>query len=217
VLVTPCVNTSPWYQCLSLTTLYVTESLVPMFNVRTLSLLVAILLTISGISAKPTESVKPDVAKPGTKVLLDTKAEKPADTTPAITVTSIDLVRQPDVYLNKKVTFKATFNSFASLGLDYKKAFRDSKDFVSMLVLRPDVSPKYRIPLSELKLFFPRKKSDVVLHLDAGDTIQVTGQVFSTALGEPWMDVDLLTIVEKTAKTDLHTADTKKPEKPVSP
>jgi hypothetical protein len=195
------------------------ESLVHMFHIRTLCLLMATVFTLLGMdtNAKPVDASKPVTNGADTKVLVDIKTEKKADTTPPLSVTPIDLVRQPDVYLNKHVTFKATFNSFASLGLDYKKAFRDSKDYVSMLVLRPDVSPKYRIPLSELKLFFPRKKSDVVLHLDAGDTVQITGLVFSNALGEPWMDVNQLTIVEKTAKTDLHTATTQKPEKQVAP
>jgi hypothetical protein len=117
-------------------------------------------------------------------------------------VSPIDLVRQPGTYLNKNVRFKATFNSFASLGLDYKPALRDSKDYVSMLVLRPDVAPTFKIPMSELKLFYPRKKSDAVVHLDAGDTIEITGTLFSQALGEPWVDVQELVIVQKVKPVD---------------
>jgi hypothetical protein len=117
--------------------------------------------------------------------------------TPAVSVTSIDLVRQPEDYLGKTVQFKGVFNSFSALGLDYKKALRDSKDFISVLVLRPDVNPSFKIPLSELKLFYPRKKSEAVTQLDAGDTVQITGTVFSTALGEPWVEISTLTIEAK--------------------
>jgi hypothetical protein len=156
---------------------------------------------------------KPGIKTPDAKPAIKTEA---VDNTPAHAVTSIELVKQPEAYLNKKVSFKATFNSFASLGLDYKKAFRDSKDYVSVLVLRPDVNPKYRIPLSELKLFFPRKKSDVVMHLDAGDTIKVTGTVFSNALGEPWMDIDQLVITDKAPKAEGKLGEAPRPD-PLKP
>ena len=166
------------------------------------SIVACTVLALSAV-AKPGSVKTPDTRVTGKTVeKAVVKAVEPVDNTPAISVTPIELVKQPDSYLNKKVSFKATFNSFASLGLDYKKAFRDSKDYVSVLVLRSDVSPRYRIPLSELKLFFPRKKSDLVLHLDAGDTIQISGRVFSNALGEPWVDIDQLNIVEKAPKAE---------------
>lgn len=112
------------------------------------------------------------------------------------TVVPTDLLKDPKGYMNKKVKFEAVFNSFSSLGLDYKKAMRDSKDYVSFLIKRPDV-PGRMIPLAELKLIYPRKKSEEVIHLETGDKISVKGQVFSTALNEPWVDVTEVKIIQK--------------------
>jgi hypothetical protein len=170
-------------------------------------LFAVVLLGPIGVSAVPHKKLPAHrVARPAVTAATGTVTQKTSPvialptTTPATPVSVIDLVSQPATYLNKPVSFQATFNSFAGLGLDYKPAFRDSKDYVSLIVLRPDVS--WRIPLSELKLFYPRKKSDAVLHLDAGDTIKVTGTVFSTALGEPWLDIQDLTIEAKAKKAD---------------
>ena len=38
------------------------------------------------------------------------------------------------------------------------------------------------------------------IDLDTGDEIVFTGKVFSTALGDPWMDVHNLTVVNKVKK-----------------
>ena len=111
------------------------------------------------------------------------------------------LLQKPDQYVNHKVTFTGTFNRFADIGLDYKKAFRDSRDYVTFFILRPDVA-EHTIPLSEMKLFFPRKQSDEVMELEAGDKIQIVGTLFSAALDEPWLDVAHVKILEKTAKPE---------------
>lgn len=116
-------------------------------------------------------------------------------------VTSLELVKNPDQYLEKDVTFKAVFNRFSDLGLDYPKALRETKDYVAMLILRPDVGSR-TIPMSELKLFFPRKKSAEVLELDTGDEIEIKGNVFSNALGDPWVDVLAVKIVAKAPQKD---------------
>lgn len=145
-----------------------------------LSLLLGLALVLPAFSASPpaktektaaTKDATPEVAKDYTRV------------------TALDLLKNPPQYLNQDVTFEGTFNSFSGLGLDYKKAFRDSKDYVSFLVRRPDVAD-HAIPLSELKLIYPRKKSEAVMDLETGDTVRVKGHVFSTALNEPWLDVD---------------------------
>jgi hypothetical protein len=162
--------------------------------------------------AKPSSPVqaKPQPAKPKTKAAgpntaqKDDKPEKPsaaeidASIASATRVDVLALLQNPQPYLNRRVTFTGTFNRFADIALDYKKAFRDSRDYVTFFILRPDVTTS-TIPLSELKLFFPRKKSSEVLDLESGDKIQVVGTEFSTALGEPWIDVEHIKILEKTA------------------
>lgn len=112
-------------------------------------------------------------------------------------INPLDLLKEPGVYLNKNITFDGTFNRFTDTGLDYKKAFRDARDYVGMMVYRPDVT-SHKIPLSELKMFFPRKKSDDVQDLETGDTIRIKGNVFNTALGEPWVEVNEIKILQKT-------------------
>jgi hypothetical protein len=113
----------------------------------------------------------------------------------AQTVTPLALVKDPAAYLNKAVKFEAEFRGFSSMGLDYKPAFREAKDYVTLLVRRPDVS-HHIIPLSELKLFYPRKEAEMLSKLEPGDKVRFQGKVFSTALGDPWLDVSFFTITE---------------------
>lgn len=119
-------------------------------------------------------------------------------------ISPLELLKKPEAYLNQQVEFVGVFNRFSDTGLDYKKAFRDSRDYVSLFILRPDVEP-HLIPLSELKLFFPRKKSDDVTNLEGGDTIRIRGKVFSSSLDEPWVDITDIKILQKTKES------TKKP------
>ena len=135
------------------------------------------------------------------KLPAATPAEIDASIAAAQAVESLDLLKNPQQYLNKKVTFVGTFNRFADIGLDYKKAFRDSRDYVTFFVLRPDVT-EHTIPLAEMKLFFPRKKSDEVMDLESGDKIQIVGSEFSTALDEPWIDVEHIKVLEKMPRPD---------------
>ncbi|HEY9787883.1 MAG TPA: hypothetical protein V6D17_21020 [Candidatus Obscuribacterales bacterium] len=126
------------------------------------------------------------------------KAEAP-EPEPVITnvvdVSPMTLVDKPDEYLNKNVKFSAKFSSFANLALDYKPALRESKKFLSFLVLQPDS----HIPLSRLKLAMPipkesnKEKNQLLQGLKDGDEVEVIGKVFSTALGDPWVDVLKLT------------------------
>lgn len=193
---------------------------------RVLPALLSALIMISGSAmaaaptknsspATPHKTVKPKVApaKPDAKGTSDkakdaakeaqekaaTEKEIAASLATATKVDSLDLLKDPAKYMNKKVTFTGTFNRFADIGLDYKKAFRDSRDYVTFFIQRPDVSD-HTIPLAELKLFFPRKKSSEVMDLETGDRIQVIGSEFSTALDEPWVDIEHIKILEKTEK-----------------
>ena len=108
-------------------------------------------------------------------------------------------VNTPDQYLGKKIKFKASFDKFSTLGLDYKPAFRDSQKYISFLIKRPDVTD-HTIPLSEMKIFITRDEAEKFIDLDSGDIIEVYGKVFSSALTDAWFDVDKLIVLEKKNK-----------------
>ena len=156
-------------------------------------------------SGKPAPADKADKKESVGKLDAKEKAaldkEIDASVASAIKVDSLELLKNPSQHLNQKVTFTGVFNRFADTALDYKKAFRDSRDYVSFFILRPDVS-QHTIPLSELKLFFPRKKSSEVMELETGDKIQIVGTQFSNALDEPWVDVEHIKILQKTEKPE---------------
>ena len=176
----------------------------PLFPVL-LSATTALIIGFSGLAISAPPAKAP--AKPAPAAAKVTEVKQVPKKTPevippgAVTLQATELLKSPDKYLNKPLVFEGTFNRFADIGLDYKKAMRDSKDYVSFFILRPDVS-NHTIPMAELKLFFPRKKSDEVMELESGDKIRVIGTEFSSALGMPWVDVDHITILQKTAKSD---------------
>ncbi len=149
---------------------------------------------------KPSKSTKSDEDEAKDKDKDKDKDEKTAEVKkpkPPITnvteITSSKLVEDPKDYLNKNVKFTSEFFAFSNLALGYKPAFRDPKKYISFLVLRPSS----KVPYSELKLAMlipdekdPKDPTNVMLNkLKQGDTIEVTGKVFSTALDEPWVDV----------------------------
>lgn len=127
----------------------------------------------------------------------------------------LKLVAQPDKYLNKKIKFNAKFDKFSAIGLDYEPINRDSKKYISFLIKRENVT-NYNIPLSELKLILKRDYAEKELvNLESGDEIEVFGNVFATALGDPWVDVDKITILthkntDKKAENKDNTANTVK-------
>lgn len=124
-----------------------------------------------------------------------TAASKPSLTSYK-TVNVQDLLKTPSRYLKQPVTLKGVFSSFSDLGLDYPRVMRSSRDYLSLLIFRPDVM-HHQIPLSEMKLIAPRKLSPSLEKLALGDEIQIQGKVISDALGEPWIDVDKVTILKK--------------------
>ena len=69
-----------------------------------------------------------------------------------IKVNSLDMVNNPQKYLNKTITMNATFDKFSTLGLDYKPAMRSSENHIGILIKRDDVID-HTVPLSEMKLF----------------------------------------------------------------
>lgn len=125
-----------------------------------------------------------------------------AEVTEIITGLSVDpvkVVNNPKLYLNKNITFETDFIGFSSLGLDYKPALREAEKYIGVLIQRTDVKD-HVIPLSEMKLFLARKDAEKHLDLEQGDKIKITGTVFSTALGDPWVDIKSLTVVTKKNK-----------------
>lgn len=128
-------------------------------------------------------------------VSKDEKTSKPAvNPEPVLdnlqNVTAEDLVNKPQEFLNKNVKFNANFFAFSSLALDYKPAYRSSKTHLSFLILRPSS----HVPLSELKLamMIPKDKdpeNTLLATLKDGDSLEIVGKVYSTALDDPWVEV----------------------------
>ena len=148
------------------------------------------LFNIGNIQAAVQTSVKPTVnavAKPQAVAYLN--------------VNPVDVVNYPSRYLNKNISFKAELVAFTSLGLDYKPAYRDPAKYIGVLIKRPDVVG-HTIPLSEMKIFITREVAEKNMDADTGDIIKISGNVFSTALGDPWVDATSFTIVEKKEKSN---------------
>lgn len=117
-----------------------------------------------------------------------------------LSVSPIDVVNHPSKYLNKNITFTAEFVAFTSLGLDYKPAYKDSSKYIGILIKRPDVTD-HVITLSEMKIFISRELAEKNIDIESGDKIKITGKVFSTALGDPWVDVTTFTMLTHKNKT----------------
>ncbi len=114
-------------------------------------------------------------------------------------VNALDVVARPGFYLNKFVTVKGKFDKFSTLGLDYKPAFRNSDEYISFLIQRPDVKD-HNVPLSEMKIFIKRKEAEKYIDLNPGDEVEFSGRMFSNALGDVWLDVEKFTVLTKKPK-----------------
>lgn len=115
-------------------------------------------------------------------------------------VSPLNVVNNPTSFLNKKITMIARFDKFSTLGLDYKPALRSSDNYISFLIKRDDTV--HDIPLSEMKLFLKRDLAEKFLELKTNDKIQITGTVFSDALGDAWIDAEALTVIQKAPEKD---------------
>lgn len=118
-----------------------------------------------------------------------------------INATSLNIVAAPNKYLNKTIKMQATFDKFSALGLDYSKALRKSSEYIGILIQRDDVVD-HNIPLSEMKLFIKKEMAEKFIDLDTGDKIEITANVFSTALNDPWLDIQKLTVIQKAKKAN---------------
>ena len=172
-------------------------------------ILTVLILTGGLVAFANKEDVVQPLKKPET-VELDISAKTPKEDTvksllPAINeseylcVKPLAVVANPNEYLNKKVKFRAVFDKFSTLGLDYKPAFRDSKDYISFLIKRDDVTD-HTVPLSEMKIFIKRAEAEKFIELDSGDIIEVYGKVFSNALTDAWVETEKLVIITKKNK-----------------
>lgn len=164
----------------------------------------------SGPESKKPADKAADKSKPAEKA----EAKKPEPVIENVqNVTPEQVVEHPHDYLNKNIKFTAAFHSFTNVGLDYKPALRPAKTNLSFFVLRKDT----HIPLSELKLdmAIPKEKdpeNQMLAQLKDGDTVEVTGHVFSTALDDPWVDVLRLKKIAS-APDDKKTKEEKEKEK----
>lgn len=112
-------------------------------------------------------------------------------------ITPLQLVNNPEKYLNKKIQMIAKFDKFSTIGLDYPPTNKDTKTYISFLVKRENVTD-YNIPLSELKLIVKRSYAEKELvKLESSNQIEIYGTVFSTALGDPWVDVEKIIILNQ--------------------
>jgi len=172
------------------------------FNIISLVFIFIVLVGITssnlsaiGASAKNTKApVKPVVTTPVTT--------KPAvsEPIPCVEVNSLALVKNPSVYLNKKVKIVAKFDKFSSLGLDYQPALRSSEKYITFLIKREDVQND--IPLSELKNFMKREVAEKHIDLETDDVIEYSGLVFSDALGDAWLDVEDFKVISSKSKSN---------------
>ncbi|MCR4881133.1 MAG: hypothetical protein K6A44_04185 [bacterium] len=123
-------------------------------------------------------------------------------------VAPLNLVSTPAKYLNKDVKIKAKFDKFSTIGLDYPPIKRDAKTYISFLIKRENAN--YNIPLSELKLIIKRDYAEKeMVNVEQGDEIEIYGNVFSNALGDPWVSVDKITILTVHPDKEKKEADKK--------
>ncbi len=168
---------------------------------KKINLVIIFLMTIIGFGVCATEyngntsvisavtSAPPSKTKPVTTTEQQQESVKSETSTQFSGLTNpLSVVNNPASYLNKKVTISARFDKFSTLGLDYKPAFKPSEDYISFLIMRSDTSKN--IPLSEMKLFIKRTLAEKFVDLKEGDKVKFTGTVFSTALGDPWIEVE---------------------------
>ena len=149
---------------------------------------------LSAVTSAPPAQTAPVTQEPQTVKQQNTQKSSVQQNT----TNPLSIVNKPNAYLNKHVTVSARFNKFTALGLDYKPAMRSSETYISFLIFRPDTDKN--IPLSELKLFITRKSAEKLIDLKEGDLIKFSGTVFSTALGDAWLDVDSITKINTAGK-----------------
>ncbi len=155
---------------------------------------IILLLLILGITVQTPALSEPEAVlqKPAE---TETKATQIVIPNDALQVTPLALVANPNAYIDKTVVMNAEFDKFSTVGLDYPPALRKTEEYISFLVFREDT--QHDIPLSELKLFIKREEAQKFIELKSKDNIKIVGKVFSTALGDPWVDVLSMECIKK--------------------
>ncbi len=174
-------------------------------NKRNLLISSMILILCAGLSSSAlmaatatSEQNKKNVQSSASAPEKTVKQEQPVTYT-YVSVKPLDLVQNPNAYLNKRVKIRAKFDKFSSLGLDYKPALKSSEKYISFLIRRDDAQND--IPLSELKNFMKREMAEKYIDLETDDVIEYSGLVFSNALGDAWLEVEEFKIISSKAKT----------------
>lgn len=104
----------------------------------------------------------------------------------------VDLVAEPEKFLGKRISIKGSFYAFGNLPLDYEKAMRSSKDYIGLILARPD---QKEIPLVELKIAAPLKLfKDQNINVEHDNEVVLKVKVFAMVLGEPWLDVETIEV-----------------------
>ena len=177
-----------------------------MKNYNIIIIAIAVILCVFGMSSANLSAIGAS-AKNKTPISTAQKqtTSQPVQKAKTETKTYVDvdplaLVKNPDVYLNKRVKIIAQFDKFSSLGLDYKPALRTSDKYITFLIKRNDV--KNDIPLSELKNFMKREVAEKHIDLETNDVIEYSGLVFSDALGDAWLEVENFKIISSKAKSN---------------
>lgn len=164
-------------------------------KIKSVLLLTFISLSLSlGANAVVNSAVKAPVKAAPKSITLSSQETKVYQS-----VNSLDVVANPNKYLHKNIKIRAKFDKFSTLGLDYKPAYKSSEKYITFLIKRDDVL-NHTIPLSEMKNFLPREIAEKNIDLSSGDEIEYSGTVFSTALGDVWVDVQKFVVISQKPK-----------------
>ena len=163
--------------------------------------IVKVLIITAALTINTTVFASPQTTVQTTPQQVQQQVQQPCET-----VNALDVVASPSKYLNKTITIKGKFDKFSTLGLDYEPAMRSSEDYITFLIQRPDITD-HNIPLSEMKIFLKRAEAEKHIDLDAGDEIEFSGNVFSNALGDVWMDAEKFTVLTQKSKSEKTPAE----------
>lgn len=104
-----------------------------------------------------------------------------------------DLISEPQNFLNKKIFIEGDFYAYSTLSLDYEPAMKSAKDYIGIVLSRPD---QKEIPLVELKISALLEKfKKESISIEHGDRVSIKAKVYAIALGEPWLDIEEIEVV----------------------
>ena len=158
-------------------------------------LIYIVALVFMGVGAFNIHETSTTYAQPTeTKTIQTKEISNQTQNTEFVEVTPLEIVANPSGYLNQKIKMKATFDKFSTLGLDYTPALRKAENYIGILIRRDDITD-HVMPLPEMKIFLERKTAEKYIDLESGDKIEIEGKVFSTAMGDAWIDITKLTVI----------------------